>query len=68
MAASAINFEADRTEIHQVLAGRAERAAPSGMPRRPDWDTTPLTVPASRSTTAAPAADDFASGDIDANR
>lgn len=41
MAASAANFEAGRTQVHQVLAvpygdGR------SGMPRRPDWEQRPL--------------------------
>jgi cyclopropane-fatty-acyl-phospholipid synthase len=41
MAASAINFEAGRTQIHQTLAVRAPRGH-AGMPRRPDWDTRPL--------------------------
>jgi cyclopropane-fatty-acyl-phospholipid synthase len=46
MAASAINFEANRTQIHQVLAVR-DPDGRSGMPRRPDWDRTPLVVSAS---------------------
>jgi cyclopropane-fatty-acyl-phospholipid synthase len=41
MAASAVNFEAGRNEIHQTLAVRPA-AGRSGMPRRPDWDRTPL--------------------------
>jgi cyclopropane-fatty-acyl-phospholipid synthase len=41
MAASAINFEAGRTQIHQVLAVR-DPDGRSGMPRRPDWDARPL--------------------------
>jgi cyclopropane-fatty-acyl-phospholipid synthase len=36
MAASAINFGAGRTEIHQVLACRADGGR-SGLPWRPDW-------------------------------
>jgi cyclopropane-fatty-acyl-phospholipid synthase len=42
MAASAVNFEANRTQIHQVLADKPDRGR-SGMPLRPTWDTTPLT-------------------------
>jgi cyclopropane-fatty-acyl-phospholipid synthase len=47
MAASAMNFEAERNEIHQTLAVRPA-AGRSGMPRRPDWDRAPLSslVPA----------------------
>jgi cyclopropane-fatty-acyl-phospholipid synthase len=41
MAASAINFEGGRTQIHQALAVRSPDGR-SGMPRRPDWDTRPL--------------------------
>ncbi len=41
MAASAVNFEAGRTQVHQVLAVKAVQGR-SGMPRRPDWDATPL--------------------------
>jgi hypothetical protein len=36
MAASALNFEAARTEIHQALAVRDAEGA-SGFPLRPDW-------------------------------
>ena len=36
MAASAVNFEAGRTQIHQMLAVRADGGR-SGMPLRPDW-------------------------------
>ncbi len=38
MAASAINFDAERTHIHQVLAVRNNPDGTSGMPRRPDWE------------------------------
>jgi cyclopropane-fatty-acyl-phospholipid synthase len=38
MAASAINFEAERTHIHQVLAVRNHPDGTSGMPRRPNWE------------------------------
>jgi cyclopropane-fatty-acyl-phospholipid synthase len=38
MAASAINFEAERTHIHQVLATRNHADGTSAMPRRPDWE------------------------------
>jgi cyclopropane-fatty-acyl-phospholipid synthase len=41
MAASACNFEAGRSEVHQVLAVRAERGR-SGTARRPGWDARPL--------------------------
>jgi cyclopropane-fatty-acyl-phospholipid synthase len=34
MAASALNFEAGRTQVHQVLAVRADRGR-SGLPLRP---------------------------------
>ncbi len=36
MAASALNFERGRTQIHQVLAVKPDRGA-SHMPLRPDW-------------------------------
>jgi cyclopropane-fatty-acyl-phospholipid synthase len=36
MAASAINFETGRTQVHQVLAVRADNGR-SAMPLRPDW-------------------------------
>jgi cyclopropane-fatty-acyl-phospholipid synthase len=42
MAGSAVNFEANRTQIHQVLAVKPDNAR-SGMPLRPKWDNTPLT-------------------------
>ncbi len=58
MAASAVNFEAGRTQIHQVLAVR-DPDGRSGMPRRPDWDVRRLA-----STTAASAA--TIDADIDA--
>jgi cyclopropane-fatty-acyl-phospholipid synthase len=38
MAASAVNFEAARTQIHQVLAVRDRADGRSDMPRRPDWE------------------------------
>jgi cyclopropane-fatty-acyl-phospholipid synthase len=38
MAASACNFDADRNQIHQVLAVRIGPTGVSGMPRRPDWE------------------------------
>ena len=38
MAASAINFDAERTHIHQVLAVRNHPDGTSAMPRRPDWE------------------------------
>lgn len=41
MAASACNFEAGRTEIHQTLAVRPEHGR-SAMPRRSDWEKRPL--------------------------
>ena len=37
MAASALNFETNRTQIHQVLAVKPDGGA-SGMPLRPAWD------------------------------
>jgi hypothetical protein len=37
MAASAMNFEANRTQVHQVLAVKADGGA-SGMPRRPHFE------------------------------
>jgi len=36
MAASALNFEAGRTQVHQVLGVRSPRGG-SGMSLRPDW-------------------------------
>jgi cyclopropane-fatty-acyl-phospholipid synthase len=41
MAASACNFEAGRTEIHQTLAVRPAHGR-AAMPRRPDWEARPL--------------------------
>jgi cyclopropane-fatty-acyl-phospholipid synthase len=41
MAASVANFEANRTQIHQVLAIKPDRGS-SGMPLRPHWEATPL--------------------------
>jgi cyclopropane-fatty-acyl-phospholipid synthase len=38
MAASACNFDAERTHIHQVLAVRNSPDGRSDMPRRPDWE------------------------------
>ena len=38
MAASACNFDAERTHIHQVLAVRNRPDGRSDMPRRPDWE------------------------------
>ncbi len=38
MAASALNFEAGRTQVHQVLAVKATNGV-SGFPLRPDFDT-----------------------------
>ena len=38
MAASACNFDAGRTQIHQVLAVRNDPHGRSDMPRRPDWE------------------------------
>ena len=38
MAASAINFEAERNQIHQVLAVRNHADGTSDMPRRPNWE------------------------------
>jgi cyclopropane-fatty-acyl-phospholipid synthase len=43
MAASAVNFEEGRTQIHQVLATRSVDGR-SGMPLRPDWELVPLSV------------------------
>jgi cyclopropane-fatty-acyl-phospholipid synthase len=36
MAGSALNFEANRTSVHQILAVRTEGSG-SGLPLRPDW-------------------------------
>jgi cyclopropane-fatty-acyl-phospholipid synthase len=38
MGASAINFDAERNHIHQVLAVRIHADGRSDMPRRPDWE------------------------------
>jgi len=37
MAGSALNFEANRTQIHQVLGVKPDKGR-SGMPLRPDWE------------------------------
>jgi cyclopropane-fatty-acyl-phospholipid synthase len=37
MAGSAVNFEANRTQIHQVLGVKPDKGR-SGLPWRPDWD------------------------------
>jgi cyclopropane-fatty-acyl-phospholipid synthase len=44
MAASALNFEAGRTQVHQVLGVRAEGGR-RGMPLRPDWEVRSATAP-----------------------
>ena len=41
MAASALNFEAGRTQVHQVLAGRSDRGG-SGLPLRPRFEKSAL--------------------------
>jgi len=38
MAASALNFDADRNHLHQVLAVSVGPHGESDMPRRPDWN------------------------------
>ncbi|HEY2811837.1 MAG TPA: class I SAM-dependent methyltransferase [Acidimicrobiales bacterium] len=43
MAGSALNFEANRAQIHQVLAVKPDDGR-SGMPWRLRWDNTPLTA------------------------
>jgi len=43
MAGSAVNFEANRTQIHQILAVKPDKGR-SEMPLRPSWDNTPLTA------------------------
>jgi cyclopropane-fatty-acyl-phospholipid synthase len=43
MAAAAVNFEANRTQIHQVLAVKTEGGA-SGLPLRPQFEDLPRTV------------------------
>jgi cyclopropane-fatty-acyl-phospholipid synthase len=43
MAGSALNFEANRTQIHQVLAVKPDNGR-SGIPLRPSWGNTPLTT------------------------
>jgi cyclopropane-fatty-acyl-phospholipid synthase len=44
MAASALNFEANRTQIHQVLGVKTGEGAgaDSGLPLRPRWEAHPL--------------------------
>jgi len=42
MAGAALNFEAGRTQVYQVLAVRSDRAR-SGLPLRPDWESQPST-------------------------
>jgi cyclopropane-fatty-acyl-phospholipid synthase len=42
MAGSAVNFEANRTQIHQILGVNTEARGTSGIPPRPTWDTRPL--------------------------
>ena len=46
MAGSAMLFEAGPTQIHQVLAVKLGDRGASGMPLRPDWDTSSLASPA----------------------
>jgi cyclopropane-fatty-acyl-phospholipid synthase len=41
MAASALNFEAARTQVHQVLAVRSDGGR-SGLPLRPRFEERPL--------------------------
>jgi hypothetical protein len=38
MAASAVNFEAGRTQIHQLLATPATDGGQAGMPLRPSFE------------------------------
>ncbi len=42
MAGSALNFEANRTQIHQVLAVNTGSSGHSGLDARPSWDRRPL--------------------------
>ncbi|MFA9564835.1 MAG: class I SAM-dependent methyltransferase [Acidimicrobiales bacterium] len=42
MAGSALNFEANRTGIHQVLVTATGTTGVAGMPWRPGWDREPL--------------------------
>jgi cyclopropane-fatty-acyl-phospholipid synthase len=52
MAGSAVNFEANRTQIHQVLAVKPDKGR-SGIALRPTWDNRPLTeVPSPDATPA----------------
>ena len=44
MAGSALGFEAGRTSVHQVLAVHPAAGGVSGMPLRPDWEPSPVTV------------------------
>ena len=37
MAGSAVGFEADRIQVHQVLGVKTGPDGDSGMPHRPDW-------------------------------
>jgi cyclopropane-fatty-acyl-phospholipid synthase len=46
MAASAVNFERGRNQIHQVLAVRDDGGR-AGMALRPDWEPLPEAMPAS---------------------
>jgi cyclopropane-fatty-acyl-phospholipid synthase len=47
MAASALNFEAGRTQVHQVLAVRPDRGR-SGLPLRPRFEDEPEAYPTTR--------------------
>jgi cyclopropane-fatty-acyl-phospholipid synthase len=46
MAGSAVNFETNRIQIHQVLGVKTPPTGASGMPPRPTWDRAPLTTDA----------------------
>ena len=46
MAGSAMNFEADRNRIHQVLAVKPDPGGGASMPARPTWERLPLRSPA----------------------
>ena len=45
MAGSAVNFEADRNRIHQVLAVKSTAGGDAAMPARPTWERDPLQSP-----------------------
>src|SRR5262245_11935646 len=45
MAGSALNFEADRTRIHQILAVKPTPGGEAAMPARPTWEREPLASP-----------------------